>query len=448
MQQRCRSLTGSLNRHGAAPSRSGRALKHALGRLLTVSGQLPICPRMSLSSSSLRWLSPLQRRFSCSASRVSVRGLPLATPSGSARQALSRFSPVAAASAAAFTVLLGASLSGYDPLSTHTWSRWDSGWYLTIARRGYWIGHCSAAPHDWCGSAGWFPLYPLAAAGIHLTGIPLAAAALALSWSSMLALPIAAWVLGFERRVSAASLLAVTYLCFAPGQIYYFAIFPLGLLALATVIAVWSFAHGHWWRAGVATAAACLAYPVGMVLLPVAVLWILFARADLPRRRQLRAVVRAGVTPVAAVAAFVGWEWIQSGRWDAYRLVQQHYSHRFQFPFTSFGAALDELVQGSPTAADYQEIFVTAAIVLVVGAMVRRRAAATDVDWLCVALLIAFWTFPRLMANLSYFRDDATLVPLALLFPRLPRSVAIALTVGAVALAVPMEHLFLNGSLV
>jgi hypothetical protein len=40
------------------------------------------------------------------------------------------------------------------------------------------------------------------------------------------------------------------------------------------------------------------------------------------------------------------------------------------------------------------------------------------------------------------------LVPLALLFPRLPRAVAIVLTAGAVALAVPMEHLFLNGYLV
>jgi len=42
---------------------------------------------------------------------------------------------------------------------------WDAGQYLSIARSGYTLVHCD--PHrtpfeatDWCGRAGWFPLYP------------------------------------------------------------------------------------------------------------------------------------------------------------------------------------------------------------------------------------------------------------------------------------------------
>jgi hypothetical protein len=56
---------------------------------------------------------------------------------------------------------------GFDYLLVRTHARWDSGNYLNIARHGYTLAHCVPRPIspftsvEWCGTVGWFPLYPL-----------------------------------------------------------------------------------------------------------------------------------------------------------------------------------------------------------------------------------------------------------------------------------------------
>src|SRR5437762_3109220 len=63
---------------------------------------------------------------------------------------------------------------GFDAFSAGTWVRWDSGLYLDIARNGYRLFRCGSAgwgqPDDWCGNAGWMPLYPLLIALARLPG--------------------------------------------------------------------------------------------------------------------------------------------------------------------------------------------------------------------------------------------------------------------------------------
>src|SRR5205807_6208752 len=55
--------------------------------------------------------------------------------------------------------------NGYPYFSSLTWSRWDTGWYVKIARFGYDIYSCKRMgldPATYCGASGWFPGFPAA----------------------------------------------------------------------------------------------------------------------------------------------------------------------------------------------------------------------------------------------------------------------------------------------
>jgi hypothetical protein len=99
---------------------------------------------------------------------------------------------------------------GFDYLLVRTHARWDSGNYLNIATHGYTLAHCVPRPTspftsgDWCGTVGWFPLYPLGmAARERWTAAGLAGAASAAAYQTgvLLAAVGPIWLLLARRRL-------------------------------------------------------------------------------------------------------------------------------------------------------------------------------------------------------------------------------------------------------
>jgi hypothetical protein len=377
-------------------------------------------------------------------------------PVGRSEWARAVLPPLLAWALAAVTVTVSAWRYGYDPFDSATWWRWDSQHYESIARDGYDLFACRPPfrPGTWCGDAGWFPAYSWLVGGVHLLGLPLRGTAVVLSWLLTAATLVLLWNTFLGRRLAFTAIGALLFAAFAPGMIYGYAIFPLSLLAFCTVAHLWLLHRERWLAAGVAGAVAALAYPLGVLLVPVSAVWIISRREE-PIRARLSQTLRAsGVTALGVCVLFVD-QRLETGRWNAYFLVQDKYGHEYQSPLYATRRALDPLLHDPPfhlaTTPAVQTLLVTAflaAIVAAVGVAAIRRGRLDRLDTLLVLWALATWAVPLSQTNVSIQRSQAALLPLAILATRLPRPLLAPAVVAAVPLAVAMEKLFLEGVLV
>ncbi len=186
-------------------------------------------------------------------------------------------------------------------------ARWDSAWYLVIARYGYRpdLGITSRTA--------FFPLYPLGLRTITWLGAPPVLAGVLLS--------VAAFALalyGIHRlttleltrrarpalagdRVADAARLAVLLVAFAPMAFFFSAVYSESLYLALSVALFWSARHGRWMWVGVLGALAGATRSTGVVLvLPALIIYLYGPREDRPPDRpDGRAPVRRLSLPVA-----------------------------------------------------------------------------------------------------------------------------------------------------
>src|SRR6185295_2536221 len=154
------------------------------------------------------------------------------------------------------------------------------------------------------------------------------------------------WATFLERRTDAAAVAALVYAAFAPGQIYHYAIFPLSLYALSTVACLWLVYTGRYALGGLAGAVAGLTYPAGLVLAPAVAVWLLAQRTVHWPERLRRVAICSGLILASACVLVID-QWLETGRWNAYLLVQKKYDHDWQSPLA---ATWDLLMRhGGPT---------------------------------------------------------------------------------------------------
>jgi hypothetical protein len=287
--------------------------------------------------------------------------------------------------------------------------------------------------------------------GLHHLGLPLRGTAAAVSWLFAAGTLVLLWNTFFGRRRSPTALAAVVYAAFAPGQVYDYAIFPLSLLAFFTVAHLWFLHRGRWVAAGLAGAVAVLSYPLGVLLVPVSAAWLLIDRA-VPSRERLRRIAIAGGLTLAGVVVLAVDQKIETGRWNAYTLVQDKYGHHFQNAIAATRDSLRPLVHGSPfelsKAPAWQTALVTLALAAVVLWALSHRRSLDRVDALILLWAIPTWALPLSQAAVSIHRSQAALLPLAIAIRRLPRPLILVMVVLAVPIALAMEKLFLQGKIV
>lgn len=374
---------------------------------------------------------------------------------GVLRRSVAWWPPLVAWLLATAFVLLVCRHEGWPPFSASaSWSRWDSVRYLSIANQGYNLFPCrppTYAAGTWCGNAGWFPAYPWIAGGLHWLSLPTGGSALVVSWIACLAALVLLWrafLVGLPRPAGA---LALAYAACAPGLVYDYAIFPLSLLSLCTIAALALLLRGRSLAAGLAAGLAAIAYPVGLALAPAGVAWLIADRR-LPAGVRLRRVALYAAPILVALAVFVVDQRLETGRWNAYLLVQRKYGHGLQDPFSAVYAAAQSVFHGSAfhlvDAPALQTLFVALVLVLVLLDRLLHRASASAFDALVVIWALAAWLVPHIWANVSEYRSEAALLPIAILVGRLPRALSACIVAGAFLLVAPMELLFLRSVLV
>jgi hypothetical protein len=203
----------------------------------------------------------------------------------------------------------------------------------------------------------------------------------------------------------------------------------------------------------VAGAAAAFTYATGFLIVPAVGLWILVERSIRPSFEKVRAIALAcGLSVVGYLAVFLLLR-VQTGRWNAFFLVQAKYHYSgLHWPLAKLRLSVIKLLQRGLHVHEYAGVqtFLVACFMIAIltwGAANIARLTALDRLVLCAAA--CFWFFPlALGGDVHLYRSEALLLPAVLIWRRFPLSVqAYGLGVFTV-LAYGMSVAFFRGVLV
>ena len=374
-----------------------------------------------------------------------------------ARAATSLIPPVVAWLAANVLYWAAADRGGYDYLLVRTHARWDSGNYLNIARRGYALTHCAptaTSPFttaDWCGTAGWFPLYPLGMrlvgalglgqprAGLLLAEL-FALGSLGLLWWLLGSIPRPTWPAWPWPRCSPAACTntpssrsrwpsppdCCTWPCWrlAAGR-------PPGSPGLRRPPPTSPASCSSPWR-------------------PSGCCWNT-ADSGSTRRAHSARTVHVSALVLVGVLAVMGLQQAETGRWNGFLLVEAKYGTGLHNPATTFvntvvrqappPGASGQSLAGQPAPRDQFRL-----VTIIVPVAVAATLTAGEQTPLELAVLLytaLFWLAPLVAGgHLAQYRMHALLTPSVLLPRRLPAAVAGILALLSALVAWQMAGLF------
>ena len=300
-------------------------------------------------------------------------------------------------------------------------ARWDSVWYLAIARNGY--------PGADGPRTAFFPLYPLLVRAGGATPVsPLLAGALISTACFGAALVLLHRLTALELGTEAAGA-TVRALAFFPMAFFFSAVYSESLFLALSIGCVYAARTRRWAWAGALGALAAATRSAGIVLVvPLVLLWL----AD-SRRRRIRDTLWIGLVPLG-LAAFSGWLALRGGDGGAPFHAQEVWHRHFAGPFAGLrdGAvgAFDgarQLLSGRRKPVYFTKAggdpftvartnmmlfaFALAAVPAVVGALRRRLPLAYGAYVVCALALPLSWPVgPQPLMSLPRF--EAVLFPL------------------------------------
>jgi hypothetical protein len=185
--------------------------------------------------------------------------------------------------------------------------RFDGGWYLDLALRGYpGVGQVDGRLK----SLAFFPLYPLTIRGLHdLTGLPPLAVGILISTVLGGLAVCLVWALVREVEGEAAATRAAAAFAFFPGAFVLSMAYSEALLVAAAGACLLLLVRHRWVAAGLAAAAATAARPNAAVLIG-ACAWA--AAVAVHRRRNWSSLWAVGLAPTGLLAYF-GFLWVRTG---------------------------------------------------------------------------------------------------------------------------------------
>ncbi len=188
------------------------------------------------------------------------------------------------------------------PALLHTWLRWDSGWYLQIAREGFSYSPC-VSPGDVCrqASVAFLPGFPMLVRAFAGLGLPVSVASFAVTHLSLL---LALW--GLHRLASrffdgAGARRAMAAMVLFPTSLFLSVGYPEVMFLAAGIWAVVFFEENRPIPTALCLCLGLLIRSQGMLLVPAVVL------AALARRRWSVALV-SGVATTLVLCGYLYWQ--------------------------------------------------------------------------------------------------------------------------------------------
>ncbi len=354
----------------------------------------------------------------------------------------------------ALVMTAAARAAGVSAWSVSSWGRWDTGHYLRIAESGYAFGPCDGVanrgPEDFCGSSGWFPLYPYAIRAATWTGLRADAAGRLLALGALLTAWVALWFGFLRRHPMRRAIPAMALAAVFPGCVYYGAIFPVSTVVAATVIAAVCVDRQRWVLAGLAAAVAAMAYSSGLLVGAMAVVPLLSRSVGPSWAVRVRAAISvAAPAAVGYLLVLVNFQ-RATGHWDAWFKTQASYDFAPAFPPVTLARQVghlgDDVISGW---VGLQSLLVAVIVVLAVWIVATSRAMLSLGERAAAIAVGCLWVFPLLLGgDLSLYRAEALLFPAVILLVRLRPILIWMLVVPSVVVAYRMAELFFEAVLI
>ncbi len=250
---------------------------------------------------------------------------------------------------------------------------WDGEWFLAIVRHGYPSRLPEVGGHVAANPTAFFPVLPLVARALDVTGLPA-------GWSILVASAVtgatAVYGVGLLARHLAgddAGRRAALLFAVFPGTFVFSLGYPEGTVITCVSLGLLALLRGRWWLAGLLGAVATAASPVALAFV-VSCLWC--AGRSIRTERRFGALVTPVLAPLGFVA-YMAYLRFHTGTLDAWRLTERGGWHSFaspSYPFRILGTFLRDPL--SPTLTGQILFFGTVAAVIGVVLMFRERQPA------------------------------------------------------------------------
>jgi hypothetical protein len=144
---------------------------------------------------------------------------------------------------------------------------------------------------------------------------------------------------------------------------------------------------------------------------------------------------------------------IETGRWTAFFDVQRRYGHGFHDPVGVTWNSLVLLVRADnpfvrELTPSWQTLLLTVLVTLISFWTIARRKVLTREELLLVAWTFGAWFVPLTQANVSIWRSQAALLPIAPIVARLPRRIGLAAAAVCAIIGAALSRLYFEGRLV
>ncbi|OQX08997.1 MAG: hypothetical protein BWK76_22835 [Desulfobulbaceae bacterium A2] len=217
----------------------------------------------------------------------------------------------------------------WDLIELH--NRWDSYWYLDIARHGYY----TRGEQD-ISNVAYFPLYPLMMRAVgHLTGGDLVLAGWLISCVFLALAAVQLTKLTQEFHPELEPVLPLLFLLASPPAFFLNAVYTESLFLFLSLMVVRHARHGHYLQASLWAALATATRVAGVFL-------CLLLLVEFIRARGWRGLFHWHVWPLAlaplGIVAFFTYHWIAFGDFFLFLHVENNFGRDFGFELKDFFA--------------------------------------------------------------------------------------------------------------
>ena len=298
--------------------------------------------------------------------------------------------------------------------------RWDSALYLDIAAKGYELLPCrdlfSAYPStstDWCGNAGWMPLYPLLIRGLTNLGMAPYTAGFLIAKSCLLTVYACIWLLTLKQTKQTRVYTLLLMAAF-PASVYYDAVFPVSLMLALVLGSFCLWQSKHYKTAGILAFMIPLSYSTGFVCVAV---WLGYSALLYFRKTdKWRPAAYMAAAALAGYGTFFIIQMLSTGVWNGFFLIQMKYGHGMHNVFETLLEKAISLYK-SGINHNWQNIQTVLFVLLMLYTAVFNLKKETEESLFIRLYVLAFALFPLLIGSalLSQFRAESLLLPLVVL---------------------------------
>jgi hypothetical protein len=332
------------------------------------------------------------------------------------------------------------------------YAHWDSGLYMQIAQEGHTLFDCNYPNNpQWCGNAGWSPLYPLLMRIVHeITQYPMEhAGGIVTTIFYFFYLKYMARLLNLDT-IDAHSVVMLFLCAFFPGFIYLHAVFPLSLCLFLITAFIYHLQKRDYFYCGLLAMFLSWSYASGLfILLPIAFyfLGILIYERRFAWKEGLKVVLPV----LVGLVALYGYDYWKTGHWDAMFLVQAKYKHGF-YPIWEmfsgrFSRLLDTITNGLGII-QIQNFYVFALVIWLLISVIKefKKTQFNKPELLFyIGFILAFWFLPFSMGlAISIYRNCIFLAVLLVFWKDKSLDFKVMLLISFGIFVIPMVAYFLK----